>query len=656
MSKLAKALTAAAGNAGAGESLYVEDVFSTYLYEGNGATGQSIVNGIDLSGEGGLVWGKSRDSNSSHSLYDTERGVQKPLILNTAAEQNDSSGGSTKGLYQFNSDGFTIGDDWGAAINLNGDSTVAWTFRKAEKFFDVVTWTGNGATERTFSHNLNASPNCVIIKRLDSSSDWWVWHSYGGYTLLNSTAASGTAGVYSSGNSTTFSIWEDFGADANINGATYVAYLFASDAGGFGDDGSESIIKCGSYTGNGVSGKEIDVGFEPQWVLQKASDTGNPWTIIDVMRGANGQAARSLMPNSGAAEQTVGQYNPAAIQVTATGFKLMTDDEGGGNGNGNTYIYIAIRRPMKTPESGTEVFDIDLSTTNLQNGTELPATPFATDMVFSSWRDSNYSTYNISRLTDGKVLYTHTTGAESSSSFFNFGYDQDVISCTGNFDSTSSPRVNYAFKRATGFFDVVAYTGDGVAGSTQSHNLKVVPELMIVKRRSGNGGWIVYSENYGGEFYFRINTDAAATASSTIWNDTDPTSSVFTLGAGVNTNSSGSTYIAYLFATLAGVSKVGSYTGNGTSLTVDCGFSNGARFVLIKRTNSAGMWMVFDTARGIVAGNDPVLYLNSTAAEFSGADLIDPNSSGFTVNWAFSDLDSANPNASGSTYIFLAIA
>jgi len=68
------------------------------------------------------------------------------------------------------------------------------------------------------------------------------------------------------------------------------------------------------------------------------------------------------------------------------------------------------------------------------------------------------------------------------------------------------------------------------------------------------------------------------------------------------------------------------------------------------------MWKVFDTARGIVAGNDPLLYLNSTVAEFSGADLIDPAPSGFTVNWAFSDLDSANPNDNGSTYIFLAIA
>jgi hypothetical protein len=75
------------------------------------------------------------------------------------------------------------------------------------------------------------------------------------------------------------------------------------------------------------------------------------------------------------------------------------------------------------------------------------------------------------------------------------------------------------------------------------------------------------------------------------------------------------TYIAYLFATLAGVSKVGSYTGTGADLNVDCGFSAGARFILIKRTDSTGDWYVYDSLRGIVAGNDPYLLLNSTAAE-----------------------------------------
>jgi hypothetical protein len=127
---------------------------------------------------------------------------------------------------------------------------------------------------------------------------------------------------------------------------------------------------------------------------------------------------------------------------------------------------------------------------------------------------------------------------------------------------------------------------------------------------------------------------------------------VFSTGGAVAANLSGSTYIAYLFATLPGISKVGSYTGTGNAINVDCGFSAGARFILIKRTDSTGDWYVYDTVRGIVSGNDPYLLLNSSAAEVTNTDYIDPLSSGFTVT-------SSAPtglNASGGTYIFLAIA
>ena len=118
------------------------------------------------------------------------------------------------------------------------------------------------------------------------------------------------------------------------------------------------------------------------------------------------------------------------------------------------------------------------------------------------------------------------------------------------------------------------------------------------------------------------------------------------------TNSSGNNFISYLFATLAGVSKVGSYTGTATTLQVDCGFTSGARFVLIKRTDSTGDWYVWDSVRGIIAGNDPYLLLNSTAAEVTNTDYIDTYSPGFEL----SSTAPAAINANGGTYIFLAIA
>lgn len=106
--------------------------------------------------------------------------------------------------------------------------------------------------------------------------------------------------------------------------------------------------------------------------------------------------------------------------------------------------------------------------------------------------------------------------------------------------------------------------------------------------------------------------------------------------------------IAYLFATVAGVSKVGSFTGSASDVTVDCGFSNGARFVIIKDTNATDDWYVYDSARGIVAGNDGYLELNTTDAENTGGDYIDPHSSGFIITSGFMQ--------SGRTYLFYAIA
>lgn len=124
------------------------------------------------------------------------------------------------------------------------------------------------------------------------------------------------------------------------------------------------------------------------------------------------------------------------------------------------------------------------------------------------------------------------------------------------------------------------------------------------------------------------------------------------MGASVSINGSGNSHVAYLFASLPGISRVGNYTGNGTSQTIPCGFTTGARFVLIKRTDSEGDWMIADTARGIVAAADPRLSLNSTAAEVTGEDWLDPDPTGFIVN----QVAGSNANVSGASYIFLSIA
>ena len=128
---------------------------------------------------------------------------------------------------------------------------VSWTFRKAEKFFDVVNFSGSAAPT-TISHNLGVVPGMIIVKRTSAASDWWVWHTSipNNALALNTTQNTSTYNapqyVYGDG----VSVIQPTDADFTIytgNSGTYVAYLFASDAGGFGDDGSENIIKCGRY-------------------------------------------------------------------------------------------------------------------------------------------------------------------------------------------------------------------------------------------------------------------------------------------------------------------------------------------------------------------------------------------------------------------------
>jgi hypothetical protein len=231
-------------------SKYVEGVFSTYLYTGNGGTEQAIVNNVDLLNEGGLVWIKERANagTESHQLFDTERGSTYSLHTDTT-DGNSNYGTAFK---SFNSDGFSVQDS-GYAVNDLNATYASWTFRKKEKFFDIVsglTSDGSGNLPE-FNHSLGSTPGCVIMKATDSGSNWVVYHnglSGGGanqYIQLNQTNAATNATGFGIATDTTFEVGA---GSALVPDVTYVAYLFASDAGGFGDDGSESIIKCGSFT------------------------------------------------------------------------------------------------------------------------------------------------------------------------------------------------------------------------------------------------------------------------------------------------------------------------------------------------------------------------------------------------------------------------
>jgi hypothetical protein len=651
---------------------FIEDVFSTWLYTGNGST-QTITNGIDLAGKGGLVWMKGRSTTSFHALYDTARGATFEIGSDSTTAQTTQS----QGLTSFLANGFSIGSR--SNININAEIYTSWTFREQPKFFDVVTYTGNGAN-RTIAHNLGSVPGCIMVKRTDNTGDWQVYHQDIGpftYGVLNSAAA----WVSNSNRWVTFPTSTEFslGTDATVNasGGTYVAYIFAHDAGGFGATGADNVISCGSYGGNGsATGPTVTLGYEPQWLLVKRALGGTgDWNLIDNMRGFTaGNITIELNPNLSNAEST-GTF----VRSTATGFQLNTNDAGY-NASGSVYIYIAIRRgPMRTPTTGASVFNPVVYTgTNVNN--RLVNTGIAPDTIFVRQRNdavlagmvvgdrlrgplsANRSPYMLTGETGGEIQSATALSAQSVSSIT---YGNAFSAMNGfwcgidptakvNVNTTANNHVAEAFRRAPGFFDVVCYTGDATVNDV-NHNLGVVPELIIGKRRNSTGDWAVYSNTFNGgvnphQYVLYLNQTAALAGAGNFFLFDQPTATRFRPTTVFDTSTG--TYVAYLFASCPGVSKVGSYTGTGATQTINCGFAAGARFVLIKRTDSTGDWYVWDSARGIVAGNDPYLALNSTAAEVTTTDWVDTAASGFELSNAAGNL----ANTNGASYIFLSVS
>ena len=825
---------------------YVDDVFSTFLYTGNGSDNRVVTNNIDLAAEGGLVWVKNRDNSTAHYLTDTVRGVSKGLRSNNSNAETTST---VDALKSFTSTGFTVGT--GGNVNETNADLASWTFRKSP-MFDVVNWTGNSDTNQTISHSLSSIPGLIIAKRTDSSTtgDWVVYHrDHEGYLKLNSTAAAvSDSGAWTPVTSTSFKAYDYI----NVNGASYVAYLFAggestaaaarsveldgsgdylslassddfhltgdftiegwfylkqsssvealwsigtfNSTGGvlcyinnnlfyiynhstnylgiskipalnqwthiavvrsgttvsvyfdgvfidsytfsndfgsssnktfyvggnsdgdsfegkisnfrvvkgtavytssfrpptepltnitntkllccnnssvtgkttggtitangdptassnspfddpagfvFGDAADQNVVKCGSFIGNHTNLPEINLGFEPQFLLWKNAEQNQDWFMIDSMRGVvtGGNDAR-LRPNQNYADNS--SQNP--FEFTPTGFKCTTSDNNT-NGVGENTIFLAIRRPDgycgKPCELGTDVFN--LATGGSDNVKPTFETGFPVD--FNIYRPLTTSSWVTgARLLGKNILYTDSTGSQQTTSTYEWNFNTGM----GNWTGDQSAYKSWNWKRHAGF-DCICY--DGLSGVREiPHSLGKPAEMIFIKRRDGSEEWAVGHKGMdsgGWNKYMKLNSsDAEANAYGT-FNSTAPTATHFSLSTSSRANLTGQTYIAMLFAS-TDVSSVGSYTGNGASgQTITTGFQ--PRFIIIKNIDQSGKsWMVLDTVRGWAAGNDNYLQLNDSAAQASH-DFGNPTSTGFYLHGGGSTY-----NGSGTNYIYYA--
>jgi len=662
----------AAGAAGSGEKIGVEDVFKTYAYRGN-TTARSINTDIDLSSsEDGIIWikkltGSTGSNVSDHMLFTkTFYSAADNLYFYNSPNLASSWNYGSNGFSAFNNNGFSIGS--GTRENANGEDYISWTFKKKEKFLDIVTWSksgSDGTSARTLSHNLGSVPGFIMLKAYTSSTDWICWHrglSTNQYWKLNSNGAVSTD-THLSVNSVSASEFV-VGKD-NDKVGSYIAFIFAHEEAEFGPDGTQSIISCGTYNGSGSAGdNKISLPFEPGWLLTKQIESdpdpnmGRPM-IQDNIRG---WTARGTDSDSGGRDRAVevdvdhNQWSWPTSDPLPDGYLLQTGGASGINVSGKSYMYVAIAaetgRTMKAIETASDVFAMDVG----NGSTTIPSIDSGFPVDMALWRSpGSTSDWKIgSRLTKNGQWYTNTNGTMASANGAEVTFHSNEGFLSASWASTGLQ--GWMWKRHAGF-DCVVYKGTGSAQSI-SHNLgpDLVPEMIWIKTRTNSQSWAVYHKGLNGgtnpeQYYLMLNSNSEEQAATSRFNDTAPTSSVFTVGDSTNTGNSGDYYSAFLFSSVKGVSHCGYYDGSNSEQTItipDGGFQ--PRFVIIKSSTASEGWVVLDTLRGWGAGDDEALRLDIDSGQ--GADPYGaPTSTGFTLvgNWNV-------VNQSGKKYIYYAHA
>jgi len=318
-------------------------------------------------------------------------------------------------------------------------------------------------------------------------------------------------------------------------------------------------------------------------------------------------------------------------------------------------------------------FNTVLYTGNGGNARGITGVGFQPDFVWNKGRDDTWQ-HIVTDIVRGatKNLYTDANSAEVTDSTrlqsfdsdgFTVGTNNQINNNTdtyvawnwkagggqGSSNTDGSINTTYTSVNTTAGFSISKYTGTG-ANATIGHGLGVAPAMMIIKATSFTEDWIVYHQSTGNTEKLDLNTANAADASVTYWNNTSPTSSVFSVGTNDRPNKSGATYVAYCFAEKKGYSKFGSYTGNGNAdgAFVYTGFK--PAFVMIKCSSGSNNWVMLDNKRVGYNPDNNRVYADVTNAEDT-TDNTDLLSNGFK-----SKFTGGTSNGSGATYIYMAFA
>jgi len=678
--------------------------FNTTLYTGTGST--LAITGMAFQPD--MVWVKNYGTSGyNHCVQDSVRGPSSNLyILYPDGTWAQATNTDSNYFQSLNSDGFSVGGN--AYFGGSSNSYVAYSFKgggtpsatnsagagnaptsgsvmidgsastatlagdvAATKIsanttlgYSMVEFTNGASGTSTIAHGLDTAPEFIMLKQTNASTNWVVYNVNGGAgkTLILNGTNTYSADVPASqwGSVPTSTVFTVTNNSSLTNASSpHIAYCFASKPG---------LSKVGSFTGDGTSSKLIETGFKVGWVMIKNTATAYRWYLLDDKRGGNSRLFVNNNDGANTSQQTV--------KFLENGFEITTSDAEV-NQSGSTMIYLAFASDgSTTTPSLADSFSAVLNTSPTTN--QAIAAGFTPDIAWikgATTSPTSWGQYDTIR-GDGEVLQSDNTQAEYDYSghpsgdlgmkFTSTGYTTPPVT-NDNINNSSGDFINYFWKggglasinttgtitgivsaNAAAGVSVVKYTGNNTSGATIAHGLSAAPDIMIVKRLDSSGDWDVYHSSLGATKYMILDTDQSVLTATSIWNDTAPTSTVFSVGNHASVNASGGSYIAYLFTSITGFSKIDTYAGDGSTSgnIITTGFEPG--FLMVKRTDTTANWRIIDSTRSPSNPRDKEIYPNLTNAE-STFTVANFSATGFEFL-----TNDTSWNASGGTYMYLA--
>ena len=405
--------------------------------------------------------------------------------------------------------------------------------------------------------------------------------------------------------------------------------------------------------------------------------------LIDSKRGGTQKlgADTNVEENNNA---TLGDASQNIVEFLDDGFKLTTTNAGT-NVSGGTYVYAAFgdragnnftannliaSAGLETASRGMDVV------TYTGNGSTQSITGlnFQPDFVWLKGRSQSnvsHQLYDVVRGTSKMLQSDNSTAEGTVSGVTSFDSNGFTIGSNGGSNNNTSTYVAWAWKAGgtavsntdgtitssvsanqTYGFSICNFVGNATSGASFGHGLGAAPKWVIIKSRDSGHDWIVYHASVGDTGALRLNNNSTVDTNSKWFNNTSPSSSVFTLGHTGGTNDNGDNMLAYCWSEIPGFSRFASYSGNGSSTgpVVTTGFK--PRYILIKADIAGEDWVILDTARDTGNPVDQIFFANTSDAELTnGAYSVEFKADGFQIK-------NTNPrfNTNGSTYYYAAFA